>query len=146
MMVDIDNLREMVNVDIKIDETDLNTESLNIPQLHNKYLILYENSKLELEKLQFQEKTQKRDKWLYYTGKMGDDDLKRRNWQPFEHNVLKTDIPMFLDADSDIQQLKAKISLQVSIVSYLESVIKIIVGRQWNIKSAIEWIKFTQGI
>ena len=145
-MMSIDHLREMVSVDIKIDETDLTTESLKTPQLHNKYLVLYENSKLELQKLQFQEKTLKRDKWLYYTGKMGDDDLNRKNWEPFDHNILKTDIPMFLDADPDIQQIKAKISLQVSIATYLESVIKIIVGRQWNIKSAIEWIKFTQGI
>ena len=144
--MNIDELREMVSVDIKINENDLNTESLNIPQLHNKYLILYENSKLELEKYEFQEKTLKRDKWLYYTGKMGDDDLERNEWQPFEHNILKTDIPMFLDADDDIQKIRAKISLQKSVVSYLEQVLKIITGRQWNIKSAIEWIKFTQGI
>lgn len=32
------------------------------------------------------------------------------------------------------------------LVDYLENVIKIITGRQWSIKSAIEWIKFTQGI
>ena len=144
--MNIEQLREMVDVDIKIDENDLNTESLKTPQLHNKYLIFYENAKLELEKYEFQEKTLKRDKWLYYTGKMGDDDLKRNDWEPFEHTILKTDIPMFIDADMDIQRIRAKISLQNSMVSYLEQVIKIITGRQWNIKSAIEWIKFTQGI
>jgi len=144
--MNIEQLREMVSVDIKINENDLNTESLNTPQLHNKYLVIYENSKLELEKLEFQEKILKRDKWLYYTGKMGDDDLKRKSWDAFEHNILKTDIPMFLDADVDLQKIRAKISLQTSLVSYVEQVIKIITGRQWNIKSAIEWIKFTQGI
>ncbi len=144
--MDIESLREMVKEDIFIDETDLNSESLKTPQLHNKYLIMHENSKLELEKLSFQEKIMKRDKWLYYSGKMGDDDLKRKDWDPFEHVILKTDIPMFMDADLDLQKLRAKISLQNSVVSYLEQVIKIITGRQWNIKSAIEWIKFTQGI
>ena len=136
----------MVKADIRIDETDLNSESLKTPQLHNKYLVMHENSKLELEKLSFQEKVMKRDKWLYYSGKMGDDDLKRNNWDPFEHVILKTDIPMFLDSDIEMQQIRAKISLQTSVVSYLEQVIKIITGRQWNIKSAIEWIKFTQGV
>ena len=144
--MNIDELREMVSADIKINENDLNTESLNIPQLHNKYLVLYENSKLELEKFEFQEKTLRRDKWLYYTGKMGDDDLNRKGWDPFEHTILKTDIPMFLDADTDLQKIRAKISLQKSVTSYLEQVIKIIMGKQWNIKSAIEWIKFTQGM
>jgi hypothetical protein len=144
--MDIETLRNMVKADIRIDETDLNSESLKTPQLHNKYLVMHENSKLELEKLSFQEKVMKRDKWLYYSGKMGDDDLKRNKWDPFEHVILKTDIPMFLDSDIEMQQIRAKISLQTSVVSYLEQVIKIITGRQWNIKSAIEWIKFTQGV
>tara|TARA_Y100000385_G_C12908195_1_gene557216 strand:+ start:246 stop:680 length:435 start_codon:yes stop_codon:yes gene_type:complete len=144
--MDIETLRSMVKADIRIDETDLNSESLKTPQLHNKYLVMHENSKLELEKLSFQEKVMKRDKWLYYSGKMGDDDLKRNKWDPFEHVILKTDIPMFLDSDIEMQQIRAKISLQTSVVSYLEQVIKIITGRQWNIKSAIEWIKFTQGV
>ena len=144
--MDIETLRNMVKADIGIDETDLNSESLKTPQLHNKYLVMHENSKLELEKLSFQEKVMKRDKWLYYSGKMGDDDLKRNKWDPFEHVILKTDIPMFLDSDIEMQQIRAKISLQTSVVSYLEQVIKIITGRQWNIKSAIEWIKFTQGV
>jgi|TARA_R110000868_G_scaffold81820_4_gene231387 hypothetical protein len=144
--MDIETLRAMANADIKIDETDLHSESLKTPQLHNKYLIMHENSKLEMEKLVFTEKIMKRDKWLYYSGKMGEDDLKRHNWDPFPYTILKTDIPMFIDADIDIQKLRAKVALQTSVASYLEQVIKIIIGRQWNIKSAIEWIKFTQGV
>ena len=136
----------MVKSDLVIDENDLHTESLNTPQLHNKYLIFHENSKLELEKLEFQEKILKRNKWLYYTGKLGDDDMKRLNWEPFDYTILKTDIPMFLDSDEDMQKIRAKMSLQKSIVDYLEEVVKIVSSRQWNIKSAIEWIKFTQGI
>jgi hypothetical protein len=144
--MNIEKLRETVKIDVQINQEDLHTESLKTPQLHNKYLILLEDSKLELEKLYFCERELKRNKWLYYTGKMGEDDLKRFEWEPFEYSILKTDIPMFLDSDRDLQRMQAKISLQKSIVDYLEEVIKIINSRQWNIKSAIEWIKFTQGI
>tara|TARA_R100001015_G_C4625444_1_gene183993 strand:+ start:1112 stop:1546 length:435 start_codon:yes stop_codon:yes gene_type:complete len=144
--MNIEDLRTMVKSDLVINENDLHTESLNTPQLHNKYLIFHENSKLELEKLEFQEKILKRNKWLYYTGKLGDDDMKRLNWEPFDYTILKTDIPMFLDSDEDMQKIRAKISLQKSVVDYLEEVVKIVSSRQWNIKSAIEWIKFTQGI
>ena len=31
-------------------------------------------------------------------------------------------------------------------VNYIESVAKIISNKIWNIRSTIEWIKFTQGI
>jgi len=92
--MNIEDLRTMVKSDLVINENDLHTESLNTPQLHNKYLIFHENSKLELEKLEFQEKILKRNKWLYYTGKLGDDDMKRLNWEPFEYTILKTDIPI----------------------------------------------------
>lgn len=144
--MNIETIREMVKEDLKIDESNLNGESLKTPQLHNKYLVFLENSKLELEKLQFQENILKKYKWLYYSGKIGEDDLKKYNWEPFEYNLLKTDIPMFLDSDEDLQKMRAKISLQKSMVSYLEEVVKMMSGRQWNIKSAIEWIKFTQGM
>jgi len=144
--MNIESLRTMVQSDLKIDESNLHTESIKTPQLHNKYLVFYQNSKLELQKLELEEKILKRDKWLYYTGKMGQDDLESYGWEPFDYNILKTDVPMFIDADKDIQKIRAKNSLQKMLVDYLEDVIKIITGRQWSIKSAIEWIKFTQGI
>jgi len=144
--MNIESLRTMVQSDLKIDESNLHTESIKTPQLHNKYLVFYQNSKLELQKLELEEKILKKDKWLYYTGKMGQDDLESYGWEPFDYNILKTDVPMFIDADKDIQKIRAKNSLQKMLVDYLEDVIKIITGRQWSIKSAIEWIKFTQGI
>jgi len=42
--------------------------------------------------------------------------------------------------------LANRILLQQEKVNYLESVIKIINNRQWNIRSAIDWLKFTNGI
>jgi hypothetical protein len=144
--MNIESLRTMVQLDLEIDESNLHTESIKTPQLHNKYLVFYQNSKLELEKLELEEKILKKDKWLYYTGKIGQDDLESYGWEPFDYNILKTDVHMFIDADKDIQKIRAKNSLQRMLVDYLENVIKIITGRQWSIKSAIEWIKFTQGI
>ena len=78
--MNIESLREMVKTDVQNDETDLNSESLKTPQLHNKYLVLFEDAKLQLEKLEFQLRSLKRDKWLYYTGKMGEEDLLDKAW------------------------------------------------------------------
>ena len=101
--------------------------------------------KLILEKMYSELKIMKRDKWLYYTGKMGEDDLKKHNWEPFPLNILKTDIDKFLQSDSDVHRIEAKIILQKEKVNYLEEVIKIVSNRQWNIRAALDWIKFTQG-
>jgi hypothetical protein len=47
--MDLSELREQVERDARIDDTELDTESLRLPQLHNKYLNLYHDQKLRLE-------------------------------------------------------------------------------------------------
>ena len=39
-------LYEMVQQDLELDKTELDTESLKTPQLHNKYLIMHSQEKL----------------------------------------------------------------------------------------------------
>ena len=143
--MNLNDLYEMVQNDLNIDKTDLDTESLKTPQLHNKYLILHSQEKLKLEQLLSERKIKRKNKWLYYTGKMSEEQLRFYGWEPFDLTILKTDVDRFIDADDDIVRLCAKITLQEEAVNYLENVVKIISNRQWNIRAALDWIKFTQG-
>ena len=143
--MNIDEIRKMVSSDILMDKTELDVESMKTPQLHNKYLILHSDEKLILGKMQSDLNVLRKNKWLYYTGKMDEEDLKSRNWEPFNLNILKTDIEKFMDSDTDIIKMTNKILLQKEKVNYLENVIKIINNRQWSIRSTIDWIKFTHG-
>ena len=118
---------------------------MKTPQLHNKYLILYTDEKLILTKLNSELKVLERNKWLYYTGKMSKEQLEEYGWEPFDLNILKTDIDRFMQADGDIITLSNKVALQKEKVNYLENVIKIINNRQWSIRSTIDWLKFTNG-
>ena len=141
----LDEIRKYVSKDIPMDKTELDVESMKTPQLHNKYLIFHSDEKLILGKMQSDLNVLKRDKWLYYTGKMSQEQLDERNWEPFDLNILKTDIDKFLDSDEDLIRLSNKILLQKEKVNYLENVIKIINNRQWSIRSTIDWLKFTNG-
>ena len=141
----IEELRKMINADIPMDKTELDIESMKTPQLHNKYLILLMDEKLILGKIQSDLNILKKDKWLYYTGKMSQEELQLQGWEPFDLNILKTDIDKFIDSDKDIIRLSNKILLQKEKVNYLENVIKIINNRQWSIRSTIDWVKFTNG-
>tara|TARA_R110002051_G_scaffold254813_1_gene313806 strand:+ start:129 stop:569 length:441 start_codon:yes stop_codon:yes gene_type:complete len=145
VIVKYSDLKEMVEKDMVIDETELDTESLKTPQLHNKYLIMLADDKLLLSKLKSDLKKLIRNKWLYYTGKMSQDELEENEWEPFQLTVLKTDIDKFIYSDDDIIIMENRISYQNEKTNYLENVVKIISSRQWMIKSAIEWIRFTQG-
>ena len=141
----IEEIRKMVGKDLPMDKTELDVESIKTPQLHNKYLILYSDEKLILGKFQSDYNVLKKDKWLYYTGKISQEELEERNWEPFDLNILKTDIDTFIDSDEDIIRLSNRILLQKEKVSYLENVIKIVNNRQWSIRSAIDWLRFTNG-
>ncbi len=141
----LDDIRNMANIDLVMDETELDVESMKTPQLHNKYLILLSDERLILGKIESDVNILKRDKWLYYTGKMSKEELDKRGWEPFDLTVLKTDIDRFMLSDDDVIHITNKILLQKEKVNYLESVIKIINNRQWSIRSTIDWLKFTSG-
>jgi len=141
----LEELRKMATIDLQMDKTELDIESMKTPQLHNKYLILYGDERLILGKMNSDLSKLKKNKWLYYTGKLSEEELKEFGWDPFELTILKTDIEKFIDADDDIILLSNKILLQKEKVNYLENIIKIINNRQWSIRSSIDWVKFTQG-
>jgi hypothetical protein len=141
----LDELRAMIKRDLTMDQTELDIESMKTPQLHNKYLILYMDEKLILGKYESDLNILKKEKWLYYTGKMSQEELDERNWEPFDLVVLKTDIDKFLNSDEDIIKISNKILFQREKVNYLENVVKIVNNRQWSIRSVIDWIKFTNG-
>ena len=65
----LEELQQAVNKDFKLDDTELDAESINIPLLHNKYLIHFNKFSLLLKKSEYEHKTMIRDKWEYYTGK-----------------------------------------------------------------------------
>ena len=143
--MNLNDIREMVSKDLEMDRTELDIESIKTPQLHNKYLILFTDETLLFKKMQSEYKTLRKDKGLYYTGKMGDEELKQRNWEPFPLNVLRADTDQFIESDRELIIQSHRLALQEEKVKYLEGVVKIINNRQWYIRSAIDWAKFSNG-
>tara|TARA_B100000497_G_C7560017_1_gene337912 strand:+ start:58 stop:492 length:435 start_codon:yes stop_codon:yes gene_type:complete len=143
--MNLSDYQNYTKTDLILDETQLDTESLKTPQLHSKYLNFLMDEKLRLTKLQHEYKILRKKKWLYYTGKISQEELEAEEWEPFELTILKTDLDKFLDSDEDLQVIDIRIKYKETIVDYLNETIKIINNRQWNIRSAIDWLKFTNG-
>jgi hypothetical protein len=136
----------MVEVDLKMDGTELADESIRIPQLHNKYLNIFHDENLVLRKYETDYKILRRQKWEYYSGKMSEDDLKSFGWQPFDHRILRQDLDVYLESDSDLLKIQSKVELQKQKVEYIDSLLKGINSRQWIIRNAIDWKKFISGV
>ena len=139
------DIRKMAEQDAVIDETELGSESIKIPQLHNKYLVLMQDEQFALQQMRIQFYQMKRLKWEYYTGKMDKETLDELGWQPFQLNVLKKDLDLYFDADEELVELKGKLIYQESKIEFIESTLKTLNNRNWVIRNAIEWNKFTQG-
>lgn len=141
-----EELQAQIEKDLAFDETQLDTESLRIPQLHNKYLKHLYSEKLTLKKLRNDMGELTRIKYEYYTGKLDEITLKEKGWEPFQLRVLKNDVDMYLEGDKDVNKLKARIQLQEERVEYIEATVKSIANRGWLIRNAIDWKKFLGGV
>jgi hypothetical protein len=140
--MNIDELYIEVERDIKIDDTELDLESIRTPQIHNKYLKIFTKHSLQYKKLQDDYKVLYRVKWEYYTGK-APPEVYAEN--PFELKVLRTDIGIYMEADKDLQQLGQRMAYTKQIVEYLERILREINNRNWTIRNTIEWKKFLHG-
>ena len=140
----LEELQELAERDLKINETELDLESLKTPQLHNKYLKLYSQERVRYHKLCSDRKQLVRFKTEYYLGDLNNpEDLKQYNIEPWLKKVLKTDVGTYVYGDKDVIQINLKIALLEEKISYVESILKSINGRNWEIRNAIEFLKFT---
>ncbi len=84
----------------------------------------------------------KRVKWEYYTGKASPHVYQQK---PFNLKIMKSDIDKYLESDEELIKAKQKIDYLETVVNYLDRTLKIIGGRDWQIRNSIEWRKFTSG-
>jgi len=138
-----DELQALAEKDLKINDTELDLESLKTPQLHNKYMKFHNQYTNLLKKSEQDLARLTREKWEYYTGKA---DPSVYQQKPFNIKLLKPDVDKYLKSDDDLIKLEQKVTYVQSVVDYLDRTIKIISNRGFQIKNAIDWRKFTSGV
>lgn len=144
MTFNLDAIQNMWEKDCKIDQDNLHTESLNIPSLHAKYFDIYNNIILLKKKAEQQRKNIRHDRYEYYTGK-ADPDIYVDN--PFPKKIRdKETLQKYLDADEKLSQICLKIDYYDTMLNYVESILKMIQNRTYQIKNAIEFVRFTAGL
>ena len=138
----LEELQEKLEKDLKLNDVELDLESLKTPQLHNKYMKHLNSFKLLLSRAEGDFANVKRNLWEYYTGKAEAQVYKE---QPFDLKILRQDVDKYLDADSEIQKTKQKIKYLEVVVDYLDKTVKQISNRGFLIKNSIDWRKFING-
>ena len=144
MSIDLDKLQEMWERDSKIDPDNLHTESLNIPSLHAKYFELYNTIFLLRKKAEQQRKNIRHERYEYFSGK-ADPEVYAEN--PFGKKIRdKSTMEKYLDADTKLSNCSLKIDYYETMLVYLESILKMISNRTFQIKNSIEFMRFNSGL
>ena len=140
--MNLDEIQALWDEDSKIDEDELHTESTKVPSLHAKYYRILNNI-LILKKVEENKfKQLKKEKWQYYTGKA---DPEVYIDKPFDHKVLRQDVDKYMDANEDLIKVCSKIDYYQIMLNYLDSILKTINNRTYQIKNSIEWQQFIRG-
>jgi hypothetical protein len=132
--------------DSQLDRTKLDLAALDIAKMHAKYIRILSNERMLLLKYEADYKRLKFDKYEYYDEGPSEDTPKE--WlqeSPPRGRIIKSEIPRYLEADKDIITLTLKIGLQKEKIETLKSIVDMISRLGFQIKNAIEWMRFMNG-
>jgi hypothetical protein len=141
----LDDIFDLWAEDSEINTTKISEEAIKIPKLHNKYYKIFSQERLLLRKLETEYKKLQLQKYEYFMGTLDRETLAENGWEPNPRSILKSDIPMHLEADKDVINLTLKLAYQKEKITLLESIIKNVTERGFMIKNYIEWQKFSNG-
>ena len=144
MLIDLEKIQDMWEADSKIDPDNLHTESLNIPSLHAKYFEMYNNLFLLRKKAEQQRKNIRHERYEYFSGKA---DPETYVDNPFPKKIRDKDtLQKYLDADEKLSNSSLKVDYYDAMLTYLESILKQINNRCYQIKNSIDFMKFNSGM
>ena len=138
--MELDEIMKMWEEDSHIDDKDLDNESLNIPNVHQKYLNINSKEKRKMSDLKTHWKILFQQRWEVIISKNG---------KAPEHNIRlsKTELERhYVAADEVLQKAEKIMNEQEGKVEYLKSVLSMIENRSFHINNAISWRKFVAGL
>jgi hypothetical protein len=130
--------------DSNVDSTEPGKEILRIPLLHNKYNKYLSLHTLSARKCSFEFDKTKKLKWMYYNGKLDQEELDKLGWEPFRF-TLKSDIAVYIDGDDDLNKIKRKKSYHEETAKYCENVMKELNNRTWQLREYMAHERFIAG-
>lgn len=142
----LDSLLDAWDKDCEIDPTEPGKALINIPKLHSKYLRALISAKIKLKNAKDSFSIARKTKWNYYGGHYNSNKelLAELGLEPFKF-ILKQDIGIYMEADQQLVDISKKIAYYEEMSRALESILKELTQRTWQIKDLISWEKFVAG-
>lgn len=124
-------------------DLDLEVASRKLSKLQSDVILMKVNEQSIYRSLLLKLDELSTDKWKHYSGKHTAEHYKKN---PFDLKLLRQDVDKFIDADSDVQSLKSKISMQELKIELLDDFLKSLNQRSYQIRSIIDVQKIQKGL
>jgi len=147
-MIDLESILKEWREDCEISQHQLDEVSRQTPSLHAKYLQYLALAKLQLKRSENNQKTLLKQKFLYYNGKMSQEEVLASGWDldPFNGlRMLKGEMDYYYDSDPEIQKSEEKIVYHKTLIETLSNIVDTLKWRHQTIKNMIDWRKFEAG-
>jgi hypothetical protein len=141
----LEEIHSMWAEDSSVDQSDLAGESGRTPVLHAKYLRLLSDERMLAKKLQADLDDLVNAKTDRLLGVMPKEELDRRGWEPERRRFLKGEIEARLNSDHELINLRLRIALQKEKCDVLDSIVRMVMNRNFVMKNMIDWKKFMAG-
>jgi hypothetical protein len=142
----LDQILSLWKEDSIIDITNLGEEAIKIANLTQKYYEILVQERVLLRKYQNDYKVLNLEKYEFYT-QGPNEETEQKGWTlPSKGIIIKSEIPIYLDADKDLIELSLKIGIQQEKVQLLETIIKSLKDRGFNIRAALDDRKLKEGV
>jgi len=128
----LDEIQKMSDRDLKVHSTKLYKISMDVPNLHNKYYKLFSKERLSFKKLEGEYDQLFREKYHYY---MID----------YQYTLDKKEVLIYIAGDVNIIKKKNQMEFSKEKLRALEGIIDNINRISFNIRNAIEFLKWTHG-
>lgn len=148
-MIDLESILAEWKEDSEISKHQLDETSRVTPALHAKYLEYLSLTKLRLKQAEFKQKDLLKDKWMYYEGKLSQEEIKEKGWayDPYEghHITTKANKEHYYETDKDIQDSELKIQYLKTTIDTLTEIVNNLNWRHQTIGNMIRWRAFEAG-
>ena len=147
-MIDLESILTEWQKDCEISQHQLYEVSRQTPSLHAKYLQYLALAKLQLKRSENNQKTLLKQKFLYYNGKMSQEEIVSTGWDldPFNGlRMLKGELEYYYDSDPEIQKSEEKVLYHKTLIETLSNIVYTLKWRHQTVKNMIDWRKFEAG-
>lgn len=143
--MELKEIFELWDADAEIRESTLAESAMDQAKLHGKWHRYLTEERMRLRTLEIEKAKLYKTKRQYFMGQLTQKELEELGLPQFKLKILNKDIDIHVDADEEYSKMILKLALVKEKVDILESIVKMIMNRNFSIKTALDAVKFRNG-